>query len=222
MGISISAPLIGSGVVLAAALAIVPAQADSLQLSWSLTNDGSGNVIAGSGTSTGLAVPGTYSYTNTHGVLDAIVNGSISALYPSGFEFYDDFVFTVSEATTNAVTSTIDLGASFGIADLQVRLYSADGQTGLPVPGVPAGGVIDAWSSPVSAGGVTGTIAVLPATVLGAGTYVLEIRGNITGAVGGSYSGTLNVEPVPVPAAALLFGSALSGLVAARRRRRFQ
>ena len=44
---------------------------------------------------------------------------------------------------------------------------------------------------------------------LAAGTYVLEVRGMATGTSGGSYSGTLNVAPVPLPATLPLL---LSGL----------
>ena len=46
-------------------------------------------------------------------------------------------------------------------------------------------------------------------TMLNAGSYVLEVRGNVTGSAGGSYSGSLNLVPTPVPAALPLL---LSGL----------
>jgi len=136
----------------------------------------------------------------------------------AGYEFYDDFKFTVAPASANSITSTIDFANILGISDLQVRLYNAVLQTSLPVLTTPVGGAIDAWSTPISAGPLTGTAAVLPITNLAAGTYVLEVRGNVTGASGGSYSGTLNVAPVPIPGAIWMFGTAISGLLAARRR----
>lgn len=208
----------GAVVAFAAAFAIAPAHSAPLQLSYSLTSNGSSNVVASTGVSTGLSVPGSYTYGYTHGALDNVIAGSVSTNYPSGFEFYDDFVFTVANASANAITSTINFADILGISNLQVRLYNAASQISLPVLGAPVGGVIEAWSTPISAGPVSGTVSVLSNAVLSAGTYVLEVRGNVTGNAGGSYSGTLNVAPVPVPAALVLFGSAISGVLAARRR----
>lgn len=204
---------------MASALVAISAHADPLQLSYAETNNGITNVITGSGTTTGLVVPGTYTYVNSHGALTSVITGSVSTSYPTGFEFYDDFIFTVAPASANSITSTINFADIFGISDLQVRLYNAAGQSSLPVLGTPIGGAIDAWSTAISAGPSSGTIAVLPTTPLLAGTYVLEVRGNVTGSSGGSYSGTLNVAPaVPLPGAIWLFGTAISGLMAARRR----
>jgi hypothetical protein len=50
---------------------------------------------------------------------------------------------------------------------------------------------------------------VLDPTTLTAGSYVLEIRGEVTGSSGGTYTGSLNLNPVPLPAALPLL---LSGL----------
>ncbi len=136
--------------------------------------------------------------------------------------FYDDFVFTIGGSAVDSITSTINLGNSSAINGLQVRLYNEAGNTPLPVTGVPSGStLIDAWSKAVDiAPGVTGTVDVLPTTDLGAGTYVLEVRGNVTGTFGGGYSGTLNVSPVPLPAAFPLMLSGMGLLGGAIRRRR--
>jgi hypothetical protein len=48
---------------------------------------------------------------------------------------------------------------------------------------------------------------------------VLEVRGDVTGTSGGSYAGTLNLQPVPLPAAAWLLISGFAGLVPLVRRR---
>jgi hypothetical protein len=171
----------------------------------------------GSGVVNPLSVPGSSTYGHTFGA-------ATTTIPTSSYGFYDDFVFTVSGATTNSITSTIDFSGLLQINNLQVRLFNAAGNSfpvlGAPF-GCPGGGctLIDAWSTPVSYGPTTGTVAVLPATLLGAGTYVLEVRGNVVGAAGGSYSGVLNLAPIPVPAAAWLFGSGLVGLLTVRRRK---
>jgi hypothetical protein len=63
---------------------------------------------------------------------------------------------------------------------------------------------------------------VLPETLLAPGSYVLEIRGNVTGSAGGSYSGVLNLAPAPVPLPAalplLLSGIGLFGVIRQQHR----
>jgi hypothetical protein len=167
-------------------------------------------------------VPGSYFYGNGFGGSTTPLPGSQPSpsappSWPaSGFGFYDDWVFTIGGASANSITSTIDLG-SLQVSDLQVRLYALGGNS-LPTLGVPSGGVIDAWSAPISGPGLSGSYSVISPTTLAAGTYVLEVRGNVTGGSGGSYSGVLNMTPVPLPAAAWLLLSGLAGLGAIRRR----
>lgn len=50
-------------------------------------------------------------------------------------------------------------------------------------------------------------------------TYVLNIRGTSSGTSGGAYVGNLTTTNVPLPAALVLFGSALAGLGVTRRRK---
>jgi len=175
------------------------------------------STLTGSGSVNSLAVPGAYDYANSFNAPTTTITGSPS---PPGYGFYDDFLFSISGATADSITATLDLGKLLAINNLQVRLYNTAGNPSLPVLGTPAGGAIDAWSQPVNySAGASGTVAVLAPTTLAAGTYVLEIRGNVTGTSGGAYAGVLNLAPVPLPATLPLLLSAL-GLVGAAAQRR--
>jgi hypothetical protein len=203
--------------LLASALAVsyVPVASAAMDLTHSFV---SSTTDTGSGVTSVLSVPSSAIYGNTFGTPTSVISGSTSVAHPAGFGFYDDFLFTITSASANSITSTLNLGVLSGVNDLSVRLYAKSTNT-FPVLLSPVSPPIDAWSTPYSAGpGQTFTVAILPATALAAGTYVLEVRGNVTGAAGGSYSGTLNVDAVPVPAAAWLFGSSLIGLVSLRRK----
>jgi len=192
-------------------LAVVHANAASAAV-LSYEQTASGRTGSGQATSY-LSLPTTDTYARSF-------NSATSQIGSTGFGFYDDFIFTVSAAMANAITSTIDFANVLGINNLQVRLYNFSGNPNPPVLGPPNGGVIDAWSSTFSiAPGAHETVSVLPMTYLNAGTYVLEVRGNVTGGAGGSYSGTLNLVPAPLPAALILMLSGLGFLGGAFRRR---
>jgi len=147
-------------------------------------------------------------------------NSATSPIGSTSFGFYDDFVFTVATAAADAVTSTIDFANVFAINNLQVRLYNFNNNPNLPVLGAPNGGVINGWSNTFNlAPGTNQIVSVLPMTLLSAGTYVLEVRGNVTGGAGGSYAGVLNLVPAPLPGALPLLLSGLGFLGGAVRRR---
>jgi len=184
---------------------------------------------SGTGLNEMLPTPGTFHYGQSFSGSSG--SGSIGATAADpgyGFGFYDTFVFTVSSSTASSITSTIDLGNFLKISGLQERLYAASPTDPTPILGVPAaasngsGLYFEAWSQPVIVGGSSlGTIAVLSQTnALPTGTYVLEVRGTVTGGAGGSYAGTLNVNPVPLPAALPLLFSGLGLIGFAGRRRR--
>lgn len=132
--------------------------------------------------------------------------------------FYDDFMFNIPMATFSSITATINLGDFFGIDNLESRLYSGTVTT----TGTPSG-LLEAWSNPIpiSFGGLSGTVAVINPIALGAGDYILEIRGDVVGSAGGGYAGLLNISPIPEAGecAMLLFGLGLIGFIAARRKR---
>jgi hypothetical protein len=210
--ISLHAVALGAALVLGAATSALAAP---LTLSYAQTGAG----ITGAGAVTDATLADSYFYGNSYGNLTGTVYTPASG--PSAginFEFYDAYVFTISGATVNSVSSTITLSNIFSIDNLQARLYNAAGQVALPVLGSPVGGAIEAWSQQVGPGGNV-TVAVIDEVLLSAGTYVLELRGSVSGLAGGSYSGVLNVAPVPAPAAAWLFGSALMGMTGLRRRK---
>lgn len=135
-------------------------------------------------------------------------------------QFYDDFLFNIPMATFSSITATINLGDFFGIDNLQSRIYSGTVTT----TGVPSG-LLEAWSNPIpiclgGSGSCIGTVAVINPITLGAGDYILEIRGDVVGTYGGGYAGLLNISPVPEAGerAMLLLGLGLIGFIAARHK----
>lgn len=208
---------IAAASVLAASMS---AGASTLALHSSWVSTTGANVVQWDGTNAinPVTVPGSYDYSHTVGAADApfILPGSIYGANVLGSEFYDDWVFTVTGATANSVTSTIDLGSLLGIDNLSARLYS---YTSLPQIGPVGGLLIEAWGASFSCGtGCSGESVVLAPVVLNPGTYVLEIRGIVSGTVSGSYGGALNLTAIPVPGAMWLFGPALAVLGWIRRR----
>jgi hypothetical protein len=170
-----------------------------------------------------LDVPGSYNYGNP--TLAAV--GADTQLGTTGEGFYDDFVFTIVGASADSVTSTISLPGPLGtqeIDNLNERIYSAAGfystagvpigSSTLPVLGSVAGEI----DSTTILSGSQATVVEIAPTVLAPGTYVLEIRG-LTSNAGGSYAGTLALNPVPLPAALPLILSGLGALRLLRRPR---
>jgi hypothetical protein len=193
--------------------------AQAMPVSYSTTYNGSINVTAGGGANTVLPVPGSDFYGNTFSAPTLNFAAPSSAM---AYGFYDDFIFTIPVgAGTNSVTSSISIPGSLEITALQSRLFALpSGYTGgSSALGscVSLGGCLAVWGTTVAAANVTYT--VLNPILLGPGSYVLQIRGDATGAFGGSYSGVLNLTAIPVPAAVWLFGSALGGLGLLKRRR---
>jgi len=148
------------------------------------------------------------------------LNPPSSLVYGNAFgspqnQFYDDFLFNIPAATFSSITATINLGNLFGIDNLESRLYSGT----ITTTGVP-GGLLQAWSTPLSLGGL-GTVVVIDPITVGAGDYILEIRGDVVGTYGGGYAGLLNVSPVPEAStwALLLFGAGMIGFMTLPRGR---
>jgi len=173
------------------------------------------------GTGFVLDVPGSYNYGNTYsGTLGSTpISDALGTISPS-VGFYDGYQFTIAGGVANAATVTLDLGGLLQIDNLSARIFSAAGNTA-PTLRAPVGGtLIEAWSSPISAGPTMGEAVILSDIVLNPGTYVLQVRGLVTGGAGGSYAGVLNLTPVPVPlpGAAWLLVSALAAFSTRIRR----
>lgn len=151
---------------------------------------------------------------------DTFVAPTNSLTLNPSYGFYDDFVFTVASGTVDTTATTISLTPDAEIDDLQVRLYSLAGNSPPVISGTPAGTVYEGWTSQINfQPGETVSSSWVNQTALSAGTYVLEVRGNVVGATGGSYSGVLDLTPVPLPAALPLLVSGL-GLLGGLVRRR--
>ena len=175
----------------------------------------------GGGITTYSLSSGSYAYSQTF-------SQALTPFTPSGsthsYAFYTDYVFTVAPNTFDSLTSSINLGTALAVNGLQARLYDyVVGTTqNLTLPAFnPTGKIWDSWSAAVNlAPGLTANTTVIAPTTLAAGTYVLEIRASSVGTSGGSYSGLVNLTPVPLPAALPLLLSALGGLGAFSVRRK--
>jgi hypothetical protein len=165
---------------------------------------------------------GSYTYANGFGAAQSAI--AATGVPASTYGFYDSWVFTVTGSTADSITSTINLtsgSAGTHLSNLDVQLFMLSGNPNLPsfVPNNSVADLLSVTNFSLTPG-VSGTTVVLsPTAPLGAGTYVLEIRGLVDGSSGGSYSGVLNVVPVPLPAAGWLLG-AIGGLGLLVRRRR--
>ncbi|MBS0379164.1 MAG: FxDxF family PEP-CTERM protein [Proteobacteria bacterium] len=197
----------------AALLACGTAAADSLTLSYQEQGPASLTVSTGtvsSPTSSSVIYGDTFSAPTS-----ALTNAPT-------YGFYDDYVFTIAAGQVDTTATTISLGPTSEIDNLQVRLYSlaSAGSNPLPLVGINPTGVMEGWTSSINFSPTqTLTSSWISPTTLTAGTYVLEVRGSVVGTSGGGYSGVLNLTPVPLPAGLPLLLSGLGGLAGLVRRR---
>lgn len=158
----------------------------------------------------------------------SVNSGTVSSIggYPFATTdtFYDTYTFTVPTAGFSSFAASLQLGEFLAISNLSSRLYAgAPVAAGTVFGSNPA--LINPWSanqtntSAVATG--SGLFNMISVPTLAAGTYTLEVRGQVVGTAGGGYAGIINVAAVPEPSTYLIFGLGL-GLVALQIRRRQQ
>lgn len=117
--------------------------------------------------------------------------------------FFDEWRFTLA-SLSNAESEVVNVisGQGKNISGLYFSLFSAN-------------------ANYVIQSAVAGCTSVLACSAAGlaSGQYVLHVGGSGTGNGGGAYDGTLTITAVPLPPAAILFGSVLFGLAVVGRRR---
>lgn len=171
-------------------------------------------------TNLGSFATNSLSYGNSFSVSGGTVSSIGGNSFAQSATFYDTYTFTVPDVGYSSFTASRDLGTFFAIQGLQARLYSGSPlAAGTNLANNPS--LVQKWSqsqtnpNPVATG--SGTFNMIN-TGLSAGTYTLEVRGQVTGTAGGSYAGVINAAVVPEPSTYLLLALGL-GLVAFQIRR---
>jgi hypothetical protein len=133
--------------------------------------------------------------------------------------FLSDYGFTIgNDGSFSSAVVTFDLGSAFQLSNLTVTLLEGNAWGG-PVPtDLNAAQIADRDGRIVATGSGPAMNQVIDQMTLGAGSYVVEVSGRVTGASGGTYGGLLNVAAVPEPAGWMLAFVGL-GLTALARRR---
>jgi hypothetical protein len=169
-----------------------------------------------------LAVPGQYNFNHFFSGPQTAVLGSDTTA--GDYSFQDSYVFQVgASASGDTAVATLNLPPSFGMADLQMRLYQITPGTSTPVVGQSLIGqssvlsVISPWVG--TPGADTQQIVANFSGLTTAGTYVLDIAGTATGSSGGQYFGALDLQPVPLPATAWFLLSGIGALALVARGR---
>ncbi len=178
------------------------------------------------GTDYSLDVPGQYSFQRAFGSTQSYTLGTSTV---GNYAFQDSYVFQVgSNASVDVLTAQLSLPGTFSVSNLQFRLYQITSGTTAPVIGgslkdsngnliPPVVAVKSAWQG--NTGVSTALVAAYFTGLQTDGTYVLDVAGTASGSSGGLYVGSLNLQPVPLPATAWFMLSGLGGLGFMARRR---
>ncbi|MFL9923678.1 FxDxF family PEP-CTERM protein [Herbaspirillum lusitanum] len=165
-----------------------------------------GAVLAASLAFTGVAAQAAT--TTTALTFNNSTTSNIGNTFTSAGSFTDNYTFSYTAGTFDVSSAVISI--SLGTTSvLGVSSFSLTNTT--------TGAVYNSTSS--SAGSLQ--YYTITASSLTSGSYVLSVKGNVTGTSGGSYGGNISVSAVPEASttAMMLGGLALVGFVATRRRR---
>lgn len=129
----------------------------------------------------------------------------------AGVEFQDNFIFNLPNSDLTGAATSLEVSfvgaptAVFDISNFAVKLFS----------GTPTGENSQIGTTFTS---IVDNIQFSSLSML-SGSYFIAISGLASGAYGGNYYTAFTAKsPVPVPAAALLLGAGLLGIVGIRRR----
>ncbi len=135
--------------------------------------------------------------------------------------YYTDYLISV--APSSADVAVITLNNPTGVSGLSERIYSTSGAGDFlgdnkPTASTLGDTLVQSWDATLIPGG-SAYVATTPTggVTLGAGLYVLEIRGTSQGNFGGVIS--LSAVPEVSTLGMVLAGMSIVGLVVARRRR---
>ena len=119
--------------------------------------------------------------------------------------FTDLFTFSVNNTVNDGQATIIEIGNNsvFNIDNLTLAITDAVGSF--------------VHRGPVAVG-PTGALLVING--LAGGNYAVRVTGDVTGSLGGSYTGSIYTNVVPIPGAVFLFAPALAGLAGLKRFRR--
>jgi hypothetical protein len=118
---------------------------------------------------------------------------------PSTTSFTDYYQFTIDKSDLTTGVAALNVLKRKNISILEFSFFTDQALTN---------GI-----DPYEADGTSYFFKDMPAS-----TYYFTVAGKVKGTEGGSYYGMLSATPVPVPAAALLLGAGLLGIVGIRRK----